>query len=352
MRDDAVAAFFWVANWVFVFRDTDYFTQGDDAVAAAAHLVARGGGAVLPRWPLLLVAVAVLLAWLTRHRPNRPTLRTVRWVVFGLSAAGALASAIAACFLVSDASLNRVYFGTDTRVQALLVGAAAAALLVRDWSSLARYGTQIRSRWARWIAQLLPVIGLAMLGVAAHYATGSAPEFRGGLLIVVAVAAVLVVAPVALQQRGLVARVLAFPPLVWLGRDLLRCLPLALADLPCAQRRTHGLTGMPLFAIRALATVAVATASWWLIEQPIRRWRPAHVPQLRLAAATLATAAVATMLVVPVGAKPGGDVRRAAPMFSPPRPCSRKCPSRSAAPRSSLPERVPSRSSVTRWRGP
>ena len=38
-----------------------------------------------------------------------------------------------------------------------------------------------------------------------------------------------------------------------------------------------------------------------------------HVPQLRLAAATLATAAVATMLVVPVGTKPGGDVRLGGP---------------------------------------
>ena len=85
-------------------------------------------------------------------------------VVFGLAAAGAAASAIAACLLVSDASLNRVYFGTDTRVQALLVGAAASALLVRDWSSLARYGTQIRSRWGRWVAQLLPVIGLGDAG--------------------------------------------------------------------------------------------------------------------------------------------------------------------------------------------
>ena len=165
MRDDAVAAFFWVANWVFVFRDTDYFTQGETpsplqhtwslAVEEQYYVV----------WPLVLVAVAVLLAGSpgtappadTAHGPVgrvRASLRPVRWPRRSRRA-----------FMVSDASLNRVYFGTDTRVQALLVGAAASALLVRDWSSLARYGTQIRSRWGRWIAQLLPVIGLAMLGV-------------------------------------------------------------------------------------------------------------------------------------------------------------------------------------------
>ena len=49
--------------------------------------------------------------------------------------------------------VNRVYFGTDTRVQALLVGAAAAALLVRDWSALTMSGTLIRTRWRGWSAR-------------------------------------------------------------------------------------------------------------------------------------------------------------------------------------------------------
>jgi peptidoglycan/LPS O-acetylase OafA/YrhL len=307
VRDDAVAAFFWVANWVFVFRDTDYFTQGDTpsplqhtwslAVEEQYYVV----------WPLVLVAAVVLLALLTRHRDALPKLRTVRIVVFVIAVAGAAASAVAACLMVSESSRNRVYFGTDTRVQALLVGAAAAALLVRDWPALARYGTQIRSRWGRWVAQILPVIGLTMLAVVAHFATGSAPEFRRGLLIVVAIAAIFIVAPVALEQRGLVAQVLAFPPLVWLGTIsygvYLWHWPVFLA----LNGERTGLTGMPLFAIRALATVTLAAMSWWLIEQPIKRWRPAHVPQLRLAVATLATVAVATMVVVPVGIKQGGD---------------------------------------------
>ncbi len=50
-------------------------------------------------------------------------------------------SAAASIWLSGDAAeLNRVYFGTDTRAQALLIGAAAAALLVRDWSALTSVG--------------------------------------------------------------------------------------------------------------------------------------------------------------------------------------------------------------------
>lgn len=310
VRDDAVGAFFWVANWVFIFRDTDYFTQGDppSPLQHTWSLAVEEQYYVL--WPLVLLAVAVALALATRRRAAKPRLRTVRMVVFGLALAGAAASAVESCLMVateSTGSLNRVYFGTDTRVQALLVGAAAAALLVADWPALARYGSQIRTRWGRVMAQVLPVIGLTMLAVVAHFATGSAPEFRRGLLIVVALAAVFIVAPVALEQRGLVARVLAFPPLVWLGvisyGVYLWHWPIFLA----LNGERTGLTGLPLFAIRAVATVAVAAISWWLIEQPIKRWRPAHVPQLRLAVATLATAAVATTVVVPIGIRQGEE---------------------------------------------
>jgi peptidoglycan/LPS O-acetylase OafA/YrhL len=310
VRDDAVGAFFWVANWVFIFRDTDYFTQGDppSPLQHTWSLAVEEQYYVL--WPLVLLAVAVALALLTRRRDTEPKLRTVRMVVVGIAVAGTAASAVASCLMVtgtSPGSLNRVYFGTDTRVQALLVGAAAAALLVADWPALARYGSQIRPRWGRWIAQIVPVIGLTMLGVVAHFATGSAPEFRRGLLIVVALAAVFVVAPVALEQRGLVARALAFPPLVWLGvisyGVYLWHWPIFLA----LNGERTGLEGLSLFAIRAVVTVVAAALSWWLIEQPVKRWRPVHVPQLRLAAATLATAAVATTLVVPVGIGPGGE---------------------------------------------
>jgi hypothetical protein len=78
-----------------------------------------------------------------------------------------------------------------------------------------------------------------------------------------------------------------------------------------------GWSGWRLFALRCAATVAVAAASWWLLEQPIRRWRPVIVPMLPLAGATAATAAAVTMLVLPVGAKPtdarmGPDVDSAA----------------------------------------
>ncbi|WP_019734555.1 acyltransferase family protein, partial [Mycobacterium avium] len=159
--------------------------------------------------------------------------------------------------------------------------------LVSDWPSMNRGWCMLRTRWARRVARILPVLGLAGLAAATHYASGASGEFRHGLLIGVAIAAVAVIAPVAVEQRGVVARVLALPPLVWLGTIsygvYLWHWPIFLA----LNGERTGWAGLPLFAARCAATVAVAAASWWLLEQPIRRWRPARVPLLPLAAATV-----------------------------------------------------------------
>ncbi|HYZ69472.1 MAG TPA: acyltransferase family protein [Mycobacterium sp.] len=317
LRDDAVAAFFWMANWAFVAQKTDYFSQGSPP-SALQHTWSLGvEEQYYLVWPLLVLAVAAVFG------------ARARWAVFALAVAGAAGSAVAAILMASD--VNRVYFGTDTRVQALLVGSAAAALLVRDWSVLTAGGTLIRTRHRRWAAAALSIVGLAGLAALAHVATGSARDFGYGLLIVVAGAAVLVIAPVALDQNGPVARVLAWRPLVWLGAIsygvYLWHWPIFLA----VNGERTGWSGWSLFGLRCAATLAVAAASWWLLEQPIRRWRPVIVPMLPLAGATAATAAVVTMTVLPVGTKPadvpvGPDVDSAA-LISPEVPVEVKSPS-------------------------
>lgn len=292
LREDAVGAFFWVSNWAFVAQRTDYFAQGAPP-SPLQHTWSLGvEEQYYLIWPLLLIALAVLF-W-----------AYLRLAVFLLATAGVVASATAVIVLTSDASLNRIYFGTDTRAQAILVGAAAAALLVRDWSVLNDGGSLIRTRWGHLVARVLPFVGLAMLAALAHYASGSVSDFRHGLLIAVAIAAVLVIAPVAMEQEGPVARALAWRPLVWLGAISYGVYLWHWPIFLVLNGERTGLSGWPLLALRCGATVAVAAASWWLLEQPIRNWRPVFVPMLPLAAATAATAAVVTLMVLPVGVKP------------------------------------------------
>ena len=306
LRDDAVAAFLWVANWRFVATRTDYFTQG--APSPLQHTWSLGvEEQYYFLWPVLMIGVTLLLAERARRRFARATAGEVRLAMSAIAVVGALASAVAAVVLCSDDNRDRVYFGTDTRAQALLIGSAAAALLVTDWPALNRGWCLIRTRWGRRVARVLPLAGLTGLAAAAHYATGSAGEFRHGLLTGVALSAVLVVAPVALEQRGAVARLLAWRPLTWLGAISYGVYLWHWPIFMAINGEHTGWTGIPLFAARCAATVAVAGGSWWLVEQPIRRWRPVAVPLLPLAAASMVTAAAVILLVVPVG--PGSGLR-------------------------------------------
>ncbi|MBX9642450.1 MAG: acyltransferase, partial [Mycobacteriaceae bacterium] len=273
LRGDAIAAFTWVANWRFVAQKTDYFTQG--APSPLQHTWSLGvEEQYYIVWPLLLIASTLLLAARARRYFAKITVGHVRLAAFVIATLGAMASAAAAVVFTSDSTRDRIYFGTDTRAQALLVGAAASALLVRDWSALNQGWCLIRTRWGRRIARALPVLGLIALAVLTHYATGSAGEFRHGLLIVVAVAAILVVAPVALEQRGLVARVLAWRPLVWLGAISYGVYLWHWPIFLVLNGERTGWSGLGLFGIRCAVTLVVAGVSYWAIEQPIRRWRP------------------------------------------------------------------------------
>src|SRR3984957_14113112 len=73
LRDDAVAVFFWVANWLFVADKTDYFTQGapPSPLQHAWSLGVEEQYYIV--WPLLLVTVAVVLAARARSRVRRAT---------------------------------------------------------------------------------------------------------------------------------------------------------------------------------------------------------------------------------------------------------------------------------------
>ncbi|TGD87391.1 acyltransferase family protein [Mycolicibacterium sp. CH28] len=305
LRSDAIAAFLWAANWAFVANNTDYFSQGSTP-SPLQHTWSLGvEEQYYLIWPALLVAIAVLLAAIARRRGATATLGRVRVVLVVVAGLGALASAAEAILMASDASLNRVYFGTDTRAQGLLIGAGAAALLVRDWPAVLAGWSVIRSRWLKWAARIVPILGLAVLAVAVHYATGSAEDFRHGLLIIVALAAVAVIAPVALDQGGPVARVLAVRPLVWLGVISYGVYLWHWPIFLLLNGERTGWSSWPLFAARCGATLIAATLSWWLIEGPVRRWQPIHVPLLRFAGATVATAVAVTTLVVPIGVRAG-----------------------------------------------
>ena len=194
------------------------------------------------------------------------------------------------------APIRRASTTAPTRAQALLVGAAFAALTsgVRPTIRLDR----LRRPWMLQVAGVLGAVVIAVMIVRVD--AGGTFLYRGGFLLA-AIAAVFFVG--AATVDGPVASVLSIKPLVAIGVIsyglYLWHWPI---DVVLDETRT-GLSGFALFAVRIAVTGAIATASYWLVERPIRRnglaplgsWARARV---RPAIVAVAAAVVAMLLVV------------------------------------------------------
>jgi hypothetical protein len=183
----------------------------------------------------------------------------------------------------------RAYFGTDTRAAELLVGVLLALLLIGP-NGLRRFRGPAR------IA--IDAAGTLALGVTIFlwFATREydARLYRGGLLGISLLAALVVTAGT--QERTLVTRVLSLPPLAALGRISYGVYLFHWPLFLWLNEDRTGLTGGTLFALRMAATMALALASYHLLELPIRgNRRPAR---LQLAGWANASVAVAAVLVV------------------------------------------------------
>ncbi|MEU4215658.1 acyltransferase family protein [Actinoplanes sp. NPDC026623] len=298
LRLDVLAAIAYVANWRMLSRGGGYFaeTAGPSAVQHTWSLGIEEQFYLC--WPLLVVALLVLAR---RHG------RAVLLVVCGAGAAG---SALAAARLFEAAGVDRAYYGTDTRAMALLAGAALAVALTGR--------TADTETWPM-TGRLLGVLAGAGAGVTGWLwvnADGADPWLYPGGFAAAALAVVAVLAHAVMCPRSPTARLLAVAPLVWLGRI---SYGVYLWHWPLFQwlnAERVDLTGPGLLAARCGATLAVATASYLLVEQPLRHARWSHRPALTPTVAGGAMAATAVLAVLatvppPVPPNPAIDLDQA-----------------------------------------
>ncbi len=281
MRLDSLATLLYVANWHFVLQGSNYFQQA----LPASPLTHTWSLAIEEQfyvvWPLVVLGLVRL-----RRSPR---------TLLALSAAGAVASTAWMAWLHHEgANLTRLYYGTDTHAMTLLCGATlAAALAVRAGDR--DVGT-LRARGAgSLLVQVIGVAGIGVLGAMAFRATGTSSWMYEGGFLVAGVAGTAMILSVVTVPDGVLGVVLSWAPIRFVGRI---SYGLYLWHYPLFVWLDHqrtGLDGLRLLAVRLVATFAVAVASFYLVERPIR-----HGLVLRgvRAMLTTATAVVATVAVV------------------------------------------------------
>jgi peptidoglycan/LPS O-acetylase OafA/YrhL len=251
IRNDAIATIAYVANWRQIFSGQSYFQQ----FLLPSPLIHTWSLAIEEQyyivWPLLLT---LLLGW------RRISIRGL----LAVTALLVMASAVLMGLLFNpDGDPSRAYYGTDTRAQSLLVGGALAMLF-------ALVGP-VRDRLAGALLQIGGLQCAAVIGFLWVTTSGdNAFLYRGGFLFL-ALAVAVIIAAVVQPDAGPLGRALALPPLRALG---LISYGVYLWHWPVFMMITPGrldLGEYPLFGVRVVTTIAVATVSYYLIEMPIRR---------------------------------------------------------------------------------
>ncbi|NLN87155.1 MAG: acyltransferase, partial [Syntrophomonadaceae bacterium] len=195
--NEALAAVFYSSNWWLIFHEVSYFDSfGPPSPLGHLWSLAIEGQFYL-LWSLLL---GLGLRYL--HRPSR---------LIGMITALLIASAAAMAVIYQPGlDPNRVYYGTDTRAFALLIGAVLALL----WPSRKLSADlSLRQR-----IKLDAIGGAALLAVLAMICLSNQYQsflYYGGLFLFSIIAAVLIA--VLAHPAGYLGRLLGIWPLRWLG---------------------------------------------------------------------------------------------------------------------------------------
>jgi len=258
LRGDAISTLLYANNWHSIYVHQSYFAQFSTPSPLAHTWSLAIEEQFYLIWPLVLLL-------LFRVMPRR-------WRGSGVVLAvglGVLSSVLMAALFHPGTDPTRVYYGTDTRLFDLMAGATIAFV------AAARPQPNPRARRVLHVVGPLAAVALGVFWVTAGTPTGLPTNFmfEGGFLFCAGLAG-LVVADARLVEPGWFARALAWHPLHFLGTISYGIYLWHWPVIVYLNGTRTGLSTWPLDLLRITLTLALATASYYLVERPVRLAHP------------------------------------------------------------------------------
>ena len=295
-----VSALTYSANWHEIAAGVSYFDQFDNP-SPLKHVWSFAIEEQFYVFAPLFVVVGMTL--LARRR----------WVLLAAAVVAALASAAWMAHLhTPGADPSRVYYGTDTRAQALFTGIALAVA--------ARIAGPPRTRAGRRVlrAAVYPAMALCLWMITSVSERDEWMFERGGFLLMASASAVIIYGMAQPAGRDPLQRLFELSPVRYWGRLsyglYLYHWPIYLLVTGERAGALFGrarIEGYALLAVHLILTFAAAAASYHLIERPVmqRRWPAVRRPITLAAGGFAGAAAVAVILAGLLAANSSRPVR-------------------------------------------
>ncbi|MCY7976593.1 acyltransferase family protein [Bacillus inaquosorum] len=252
VRGDAISSLFYMSNWWFIFHKLSYF----DSFGSPSPLKNLWSLAIEEQfymiWPMFLVGGMYIFKKRARLAAAVSLL--------------ALCSAVMMSILYEPGGdPSRVYYGTDTRSFALLIGCALALV----WP-MKRLSSNRLSNKLKHTLHATELSAFCILVLCVYFTDEYEPFlYRGGMLLISMIAAILIAC--VCHPSSFLGNLLSWRPLRWLGTRsygiYLWHYPVIVLSTPVQE------IGNPVFwhiVLKVIVTFILAELSYHFIEKPVR----------------------------------------------------------------------------------